>query len=169
MIWIRERLEHDWFIPQELRRIFYSKSFGGFLPPITTDFLSYWRYSKTLQHINWVYTWTTSPHKLLLFYQDKHFCTKPCWHWKCNIFVLNLFQAGERNSSARQTATANQTPNLRLYHPQTCKLRPMMTSLTAVTLPQSSQICLWRIKIPRGASMILLLVYHVQLIVHGRL
>ncbi len=36
----------------------------------------------------------------------------------------------------------------------------MMTSLTAVTLPQSSQICFWRILIPRGWSMILLLVYH---------
>ncbi len=27
------------------------KSFGGFLPPITEDFSSYWRHSKTLRHI----------------------------------------------------------------------------------------------------------------------
>jgi len=31
---------------------FWLKSFGGFLPPITKDFLSYWRHNKTLRHIN---------------------------------------------------------------------------------------------------------------------
>jgi hypothetical protein len=31
---------------------FLTQSFGGFLPPITKDFLSYWRYNKTPQHMN---------------------------------------------------------------------------------------------------------------------
>jgi hypothetical protein len=29
---------------------FLAQSFGGFFPPITKDFLSYWRYNGTLRH-----------------------------------------------------------------------------------------------------------------------
>ncbi len=57
---VRERLIYSY----RTLAHFWLKSFGGFLPPITKDFLSYWRHGKTLRHIRRKYTYikTTPPH-----------------------------------------------------------------------------------------------------------
>jgi hypothetical protein len=42
---------NTWAVRAQLAH-FWLQSIGGFFPPITKDFLSYWRASKTLRHIN---------------------------------------------------------------------------------------------------------------------
>ncbi len=65
MIWTRERLEHDWFIPKELWRIFDSKDLVDFFHQRRISCL-YWRHSKTLRHIN-IYILTTTSHQYRYF------------------------------------------------------------------------------------------------------